>query len=39
MGSIILILGSYAGVLPFIAAALAAIWYLIQIYDRFRPRK
>ena len=34
MGAIAAIIGSYSGHLPAIAALLAVIWYMIQIYDR-----
>lgn len=39
IGSLALILGTYAGALPALAAALAALWYLVQLYDRFFGHK
>lgn len=36
MGALTLMLVSWWGLLPSIAAALAVVWYAIQIYDRFK---
>jgi hypothetical protein len=38
MGALALMLTSWAGALPAIAAGIAAIWYLVQLYDRFFGR-
>lgn len=35
VGTIILIMGSFIGYLPPIAAGLAGIWYCVLLYDRF----
>ena len=35
IGAIALTLGSFTGALPYIAAALAVIWYCVLLYDRF----
>ena len=35
MGALTLLISSWAGWLPAIAAGLAAVWYAIQIWDRF----
>jgi len=35
LGTIIVILGSFVGYLPPIAAGLAAMWYCVLLYDRF----
>ena len=39
MGAIFAIIGAWSGALPAIAALLAVIWYLIQIYDRVTRKK
>lgn len=35
VGALALMLGSFAGYLPPIAAALGIIWYCVLLYDRF----
>jgi hypothetical protein len=35
IGTVALIIGSFAGYLPPLAAGLAALWYCVLIYDRF----
>ena len=35
LGTIVVILGSFVGYLPPIAAGLAAMWYCVLLYDRF----
>lgn len=35
IGALTLMLGSFAGYLPPIAAALGIIWYCVLLYDRF----
>lgn len=39
IGTIVLIIGSFAGLLPPVAAALAALWYCVLLYDRFFNNK
>ena len=39
IGTIVLILGSFAGFLPPFAALLAALWYCVLLYDRFINKK
>lgn len=39
IGAIILIVGSFVGYLPYIAAGLAGVWYCVLLYDRFFNKK
>lgn len=39
IGAIALTIGSFAGVLPYFASALAVLWYCILIYDRLVNKK
>lgn len=35
IGALALTVGTFAGVLPYIAAILAIVWYCVLLYDRF----